>query len=68
MASTNQIFIPRSVRADNVDALVKTGVAQVALRNGDIVVLGEKTDGVYALTPFATSATKIGIDVVEISL
>ena len=49
MASTNQIFIPRSVAADNVDALVKTGVAQVALRNGDIVVLGNKTDGVYAL-------------------
>lgn len=61
MASTNQIFIPRSVAADNVDALVKTGVAQVALRNGDIVVLGAKTDGVYALTPFATGATAIGI-------
>lgn len=61
MATTNQIFIPRSVAADNVDALVKTGVAQVALRNGDIVVLGAKTDGLYALTPFATGATQIGI-------
>lgn len=61
MATTNQIFIPRSIAADRVDSLVKTGVAEVELRNGDIVVLGEKTDGVYALTPFATGATAIGI-------
>lgn len=61
MATTNQIFIPRSVAADNIDSLVKTGVAEVTLRNGDIVVLGEKTDGVYALTPYATGATNIGI-------
>ena len=62
MATTNQIFIPRSVAADRVDSLVKTGVAEAAtLRNGDIVVLGAKTNGVYALTPYATGATNIGI-------
>lgn len=62
MATTNQIFIPRSIAADNVDSLVKTGVAASAtLRNGDIVVLGAKTNGVYALTPYATGATNIGI-------
>lgn len=61
MATTNQIFIPRSIAADNVDSLVKTGVAATTLRNGDIVVLGAKTNGVYALTPYATGATNIGI-------
>ena len=62
MATTNQIFIPRTIAADRVDSLVKTGVsASTTLRNGDIVVLGDKTDGVYALTPYATGATNIGI-------
>ena len=61
MATTNQIFIPRTIAADRVDSLVKTGVAATTLRNGDIVVLGAKTDGVYALTPYATGATNIGI-------
>lgn len=61
MATTNQIFIPRTIAADRVDSLVKTGVAATTLRNGDIVVLGAKTDGVYALTPYSTGATNIGI-------
>lgn len=61
MATTNQIFIPRSIAADRVDSLVKTGVADVELRNGDIVVLGEKTDGVYKLTPYVTDAKAVGI-------
>ena len=46
MATTNQIFIPRSIAADNVDSLVKTGVAATTLRNGDIVVLGAKNIGI----------------------
>lgn len=61
MATTNQIFIPRNIAAGRVDSLVKTGIAEVELRNGDIVVLGEKTDGVYALTPYANGATAVGI-------
>jgi hypothetical protein len=59
MAETKNIYIPRTVAAENTDSLVKTGVATVELRNGDIVQIGAKTNGVYALAVVtsATSAT-----------
>jgi hypothetical protein len=59
MAETKNIFIPRTVAAEGSDSLVKTGVAEIELRNGDIVQIGAKTNGVYALTAVtdADSAT-----------
>lgn len=59
MAETKNIFIPRTVAAEGSDSLVKTGVAEIELRNGDIVEIGAKTNGVYALTAVtdAQSAT-----------
>ena len=51
MATTNQIYIARSVAADKVDSIVKTGKAAIPLRNGDIVAVGE--DGFeYTPSPF----------------
>lgn len=61
MAETKNIYIPRTVSAENTDALVKTGVAEIELRNGDIVAFGTKTSGVYALTAVASDTTKFGI-------
>jgi hypothetical protein len=50
MAETKNIFITRTISAEGTDSLVKTGKANVELRNGDIVEIGAKTNGVYALT------------------
>ena len=61
MAETKNIYIPRTVSAENTDALVKTGVAEIELRNGDIVAIGAKTNGVYALTAVASGTTRFGI-------
>lgn len=59
MAETKNIYITRTIAAENNDSYVKTGVASVELRNGDVVQIGAKTNGVFALTPVtsATSAT-----------
>lgn len=69
MAETKNVFIPRSIAATNIDSLVKTGVAEVELRNGDIVAIGEKTNGVYKISAPTADTTRFGIvynaDVVE---
>jgi hypothetical protein len=59
MAETKNIYIPRQIAAENTDSLIKTGKAAIELRNGDIVEIGAKEDGVYTLTAVtsATSAT-----------
>jgi hypothetical protein len=59
MAETKNIFIARTIAAANTDSLIKTGVSAIELRNGDIVQIGAKTNGVYALTAVvdAQSAT-----------
>jgi putative nucleotidyltransferase with HDIG domain len=59
MAETKNIYIPRTIAASSDDAKVKTGKASVELRNGDIVEVGAKVDGVYtlAVVTSATSAT-----------
>ena len=59
MAETKNIYIARSISATSDDAKIKTGVAAIELRNGAIVEVGAKTNGVYALTAVtsATSAT-----------
>jgi len=64
MAETKNIYISRTIAATSDDSKVKTGVSAIELRNGDIVEIGSKTNGVYALTAVkdATSATaKYGI-------
>ena len=61
MAETKNVFIPRTVAATNNDSLVKTGVAEIELRNGDIVAIGAKADGVYKLTAPTSSTTRFGI-------
>lgn len=61
MAETKNIFIPRSIAATNVDSFVKTGTSSVELRNGDIVAIGAKTNGVYSLSKPASDTTRFGI-------
>lgn len=61
MSTKNNIFIPRSIAADNVDAFVKTGSADIELRNGDIVAIGAKKDGVFTLTAPTADTKKFGI-------
>ena len=46
MAETKNVYILRDVSADKV----RTGKAEIELRNGDIVAIGTKADGVYTLT------------------
>ena len=46
MAETKNVYILRDVSADKV----RTGKAEIELRNGDIVAIGAKADGVYTLT------------------
>jgi anaerobic selenocysteine-containing dehydrogenase len=60
MAETKNIYIPRTIAAENTDSLIKTGVAEIELRNGDIVEVGAKTNGVYALTA-VTDAQAAGV-------
>lgn len=50
MAETKNIYIPRTIAAENTDSLIKTGKAAIELRNGDIVQVGAKVNGVYTLT------------------
>ena len=62
MATTNQVYIARSIAADKVDSLVKTGKAAIELRNGDIVAVGAKgTDGTYTLTAPAADSTLLAV-------
>jgi len=61
MAETKNIYIPRTVAAENTDSLVKTGKALIELRNGDIVAIGAKVDGVYALTAATAGTVRYGI-------
>lgn len=62
MATTNQIYIARSVAADKVDSIVKTGKAAIALRNGDIVAVGAKnSDGTFTLTAPAADSTLLAV-------
>lgn len=61
MATTNQVYIARSIAADKVDSLVKTGKAAFDLRNGDIVAVGAKVNGVYTLTKPAADTTLYGV-------
>ena len=62
MATTNQIYIARSVAADKVDSLVKTGKAAFELRNGDIVAVGAKAaDGTFTLTKPAADSTLLAV-------
>ena len=62
MATTNQIYIARSVAADKVDSVVKTGKAAFELRNGDIVAVGAKaTDGTFTLTKPAADSTLLAV-------
>lgn len=52
MAETKNVYILRDVSASKV----RTGKADIELRNGDIVAIGAKVDGVYTLTaPVAAS-------------
>ena len=43
MAEAKNVYILRDVSADKV----RTGKAEIELRNGDIVAIGEKADGFY---------------------
>lgn len=61
MSTVNQVFVKRVAAADNTDSLVKSGKAEIELRNGDIVAIGDKTNGVYALSAPAEGTTAYGI-------
>ena len=61
MAETKNIFIPRTVAAENTDSLVKTGTASIELRNGDIVAVGDKTNGIFELTAVTSTTTRYGV-------
>ena len=45
MAETKNVYILRDVSADKV----RTGKAEIELRNGDIVAIGAKVNGVYKI-------------------
>lgn len=57
MAETKNVYILRDVSASKV----RTGKADIELRNGDIVAIGAKADGVYTLTAPATDTKRLGI-------
>lgn len=57
MAETKNVYILRDVSANKV----RTGKADIELRNGDIVAIGEKVDGVYTLTTPAADTKRFGI-------
>lgn len=58
MAETkNNVYLLRDVSASKV----RTGKADVELRNGDIVAIGEKIDGVYTLTAPVAETKRFGI-------
>lgn len=61
MAEKN-IYLKRQVAADGMDSLVKSGVAEIELHNGDIVAIGaKKSDGTYVLTAPTASSKRLGI-------
>lgn len=56
MTETKNVYILRDVSASKV----RTGKADIELRNGDIVAIGAKVDGVYTLTaPVAASESAV---------
>lgn len=57
MAETKNVYILRDVSASKV----RTGKADIELRNGDIVAIGEKADGVYTLTAPTADTKRFGI-------
>ena len=57
MAETKNVYIQRDVASSKI----RTGVANVALRNGDIVAIGTKTKGVYTLSAPKADTTLFGI-------
>ena len=57
MAETKNVYIQRDVASSKI----RTGVANVALRNGDIVAIGTKTKGVYTLSAPTADTTLFGI-------
>lgn len=59
MAETNKnnVYILRDVSASKV----RTGKADIELRNGDIVAIGAKEKGVYALTAPTADTKRFGI-------
>ena len=57
MAETKNVYILRDVFASKV----RTGKADIELRNGDIVAIGAKVDGVYTLTAPTADTKRFGI-------
>lgn len=57
MAETKNVYLSRDVSASKV----RTGKAEIELRNGDIVAIGEKVDGVYTLTAPVAETKRFGI-------
>lgn len=57
MAETKNVYILRDVSADKV----RTGKADIELRNGDIVAIGEKEKGVYTLSAPTADTKRFGI-------
>jgi len=57
MAETKNVYILRDVSASKV----RTGKADIELRNGDIVAIGAKADGVYTLTAPTVDTNRFGI-------
>ena len=55
------IYEVRTAHFQNNDADVKTGVAAIELHNGDVVAIGDKTDGVYSLTTPTADSTRLGV-------
>lgn len=57
MAEAKNVYILRDVSASKV----RTGKAEIELRNGDIVAIGEKTNGVYTLTAPTADTKRFGV-------
>ena len=57
MAETKNVYILRDVSASKV----RTGKADIELRNGDIVAIGTKENGVYTLTAPTADTKRFGI-------
>jgi len=61
MAESKNIFLKRQVAADNIDSLNKTGVAEIKLRNGDMVAIGQKEKGIYKLSAPTGTTKRFGV-------
>lgn len=57
MAEAKNVYLLRDVSASKV----RTGKSEIELRNGDIVAIGEKVDGVYTLTAPVADTKRFGI-------